>query len=192
MTNPSTKGKDFLNLLLLGASVPLHLLYVAPEKTRKEPINTLRSIVRFASTENAFNRNKRTLIGISLAFIVLSVGALYWNAFGWILLAYGMVMSYHLNLSFRLQSYERGNRLIYDWEFEVYEYRSAAGTVVFRNEDIRQITLHESGFSVRIADIQLQNKVVRVTSQLVNFDQIPLLDENALETKHHPFLLRLP
>ncbi|HEY1006657.1 MAG TPA: hypothetical protein VGD92_05730, partial [Sphingobacteriaceae bacterium] len=111
---------------------------------------------------------------------------------GWILLAYGMVMSYHLNLSFRLQSFEKGNRLIYDWEFEVYEYRSAAGTVVFRNEDIRQITLHESGFSVRIADIQLQNKVVRITSQLVNFDQIPLLDENALETKHHPFLLRLP
>lgn len=192
MTNSSTKGKDLLNLLLLGASVPVNLLYVAPEKNRKEPINSLLSVVRFTSTENVFTSNKRSLIGMSIAFIVLSVGAMYWNASAWILLAYGMVMSYHLNLSFRLLNFEKGNRLVYDWEFDVYEYRSASGTVVFRNEDIRQITLHESGFSVRIADIQLQDQVVRITSQLVNFDQIPLLDANGVESKSHPFLFRLP
>jgi hypothetical protein len=191
MINTSAKSKDFLNLLLLGASIPVHMLYVG-DSVRNEPVNSLGSIIRFSSAENTFVKNKRTFIGITLAFILLSIASLYWNASQWILLAYGTVMCYHLNLAYRLQLFEKGNRLVYDHEFQVYEYRSKDGTVVFKNEDIRHIVLHESGFNTRIADIHLKNKVVRVTNKLVNFDMIPLLDENGLDSKYHPFLFRLP
>jgi hypothetical protein len=191
MTNTSAKSKEFLNLLLLGASIPFHMLYVG-DTVRNEPVNSLSSITRFSSAENTFVKNKRTFIGITLAFIVLSVASLYWDASQWILLAYGSVMFYHMNLAYRLQNFERGNRLVYDHEFQVYEYRSKNGTVVFKNEDIRQIVLHESGFNTRIADIHLNDKVVRITNKLVNFDMIPLLDENGLDSKYHPFLFKLP
>lgn len=192
MINTSTKSKDLLKLLLLGASIPFHLLYVAPDTQRNEPINSLDSITRFTLTDKSFESSRRLFIGTTLAFIVLGVASLYWNASQWVLGAYGLIMFYHVNLAFRLKRFEKGNRLVYDREFEVYEHRSKHGTVVFKNEDIQQIILHESGFTTKIADIYVRNKVVRITNKLVDFDLIPLLNENGLSSKYHPFLFRLP
>ena len=192
MINTSTKSKDLLKLLLLGASIPFHLLYVAPETTRNEPVNSLDSITRFTLTDKSFATSRRLIIGTTIAFIALGIASMYWNASQWVLGAYGMTMFYHLNLAFRLKSFEKGNRLVYDREFEVYEHRSKNGTVVFKNEDIQQIILHESGFNTKIADIYVRNKVVRITNKLVDFDLIPLLNENGLSSKYHPFLFRLP
>ena len=82
--------------------------------------------------------------------------------------------------------------MVYDREFEVYEHRSKSGTVVFKNQDIDHIVLHESGFNTKVAEIRLKNKTIKITNKLVDFNLIPLFHENGTSYAYHPFLFRMP
>lgn len=184
-------AKSLLSILSFTASIPFQALYVPPTPKEGSP-QTSDPVLRFVSSDRSRRKHQAWFIILVLGITAATIYSIVQMETQFILTGYLLVMLYHMNLKYRLGKFEQGKRLVYDQEFKVYEYRSGGKTIVFKNSDIERITLHINGPEIKIARVYLENRTITISSRLVNFALIPLLEENPAERVYHSFLFRIP
>ena len=98
-------------------------------------------------------------------------------------------------LEYQLEKFEKGNVLVHDYESGTYEYSGTKISFFFNQQDVTSVILYEYPFRLKkaiVADLYFENKSIRITSALADFDKIPLLESKVTAIHRYYFTLKLP
>ncbi len=167
---PELWSKESIYITLVIAFIPL--IIILYKFFNEKPIESQPTFRRFA-VKTGFYKSwlvMTFLTGISLMLVF---------NFTILNLLFYILLTRELFLEYRLYKFEVGKVLVYDYDSGTYEYSDLKRTIFFNQNDIKAVVVHEYLFrlrTARIADVYLEHDLIRITSSLVDFNRIPILE----------------
>ncbi|WP_207426449.1 hypothetical protein [Pedobacter sp. SYSU D00535] len=194
----SLGGSGFLYFALLVAIGPLILMGVILPFLRSkstdsgiEPPRTL----KFQLNKTERLRAKALLVYGILFTTILLLLMLYRQELRYLHVFLAAYFLMNAITHWKLVAFEEGKKLIFDVDYSVYEYQDGSRRFVFNHADIRKIVIHQYLFRLRhakVADIFLEDRVIRISTALVNFERLPLFSSVPVDYKNYLIRVTLP
>ena len=169
-------NQDYLYIILLLALIPIAVVILKLLQTKNAITltNPPKTYLKYR-----VKRKPRYSLLLFIVGILLLGGFLIQDLSLFNVLFFLFLMR-EISLEHQLYIFEKENELVYDTLGGMHEYKGLYGKVFFSSDSVKSIVVHRFLGRFKnaiVADIYLEDRAIRLTSGLVNFDEIPILKQ---------------